>query len=133
MIDIESQVFTALATALRAAFPGISVTGEYQRIPAAFPHVCIEESDNFISTEQLDSADTEKFISVLYTVNVYSNAEAGRKSECRAIAKVVDDTMYKLNFIRSAQTPVPNMQEATIYRLTSLYRAKTDGTKIYRR
>ena len=29
MIDAENQIFTLLATELRAAFPGLYVTGEY--------------------------------------------------------------------------------------------------------
>lgn len=133
MKDIEPQVFTAIATALRAAFPGIYVTGEYEREPATFPHVCIEEFDNYVSTAQLDSATSEKFSALAYTVNIYSNKKAGKKSECRAIAAVVSDAMFKLNFIRTMQTPAPNMYEATIYRLTAQFRASTDGEKVYRR
>ncbi len=133
MIDIESQVFTAVATALRAEFPGIDVSSTYERVPASFPHVTITESDNYLPTATLDSSHTEKFAALMYEVNVYSNKTSGRKSEARAIAKVVDDVMYSLNFVRTSQTPAPNLYEANVYRIVARYNATTDGTNIFRR
>ena len=33
MIDVESQIYTPIAEALRAQFPGILVSGEYVNAP----------------------------------------------------------------------------------------------------
>lgn len=41
MIDVENQIYTPIAQALREAFPGINVSGEYVRTPSSFPHVSI--------------------------------------------------------------------------------------------
>mgnify|MGYP001192941776 CR=1 FL=1 len=46
MIDVESLIFSQVAEALRVAFPGIFVSGEYVDTPAKFPAVTIVESDN---------------------------------------------------------------------------------------
>lgn len=56
-----------------------------------------------------------------------------KKTECRSIMKVVDDMMYQRNFRRISLSPIPNMENATIYRLVARYVAITDGTTMYRR
>lgn len=68
----------------------------------------------------------------MYEINVYSNKVGTKKSEAKAIMQLIDGMMYERNFTRIALTPVPNLEDATIYRLTARYRAETDGTNIYR-
>lgn len=132
MIDIEKLVYTPIAEALRAKFDGISVSGEYVNEPAKFPYVSIVEQDNYMSTKRLDSSESEKFATLMYEVNVYSDKAGSKKSTCREIMNMVDDMLYKRNFIRLSLSPVPNMENGTIYRLVARYRAETDGTNIYR-
>lgn len=132
MIDIESQVFTPIAQEVRAQFPGSFVTGEYVKAPTKFPHVSIVEADNYMTIGHLDTSDAEKYSTVMYEVNVYSNKTSGKKSECRQIMAVIDYMMYARNFTRLSLTPVPNLEDATIYRITARYRAETDGTRLFR-
>ena len=70
---------------------------------------------------------------VMFEVNVYSNKAEGRKSECKSIMAAIDEVLFKMNFKRMALTPVPNMEDATIYRLVARYRVATDGKHFYRR
>lgn len=132
MIDIEKLIYTPIAEALRAKFEGISVSGEYVNEPAKFPYVSIVEQDNYMSTKRLDSSESEKFATLMYEVNVYSDKAGSKKSTCREIMNMVDDMLYKRNFIRLSLSPVPNMENGTIYRLVARYRAETDGASIYR-
>ncbi len=46
MIDIEAKIYTPIATALRTAHSGVSVSGEYVKAPSEFPLVSIVEADN---------------------------------------------------------------------------------------
>lgn len=131
MIDIESLVFTPIAQAVREQF-NANVTGEYVKAPSKFPHASIVESDNYVALANRDSSAAEKYATVMYEVNVYSNKTSGKKSECRAILGLIDSMMYELNFTRIAMTPVPNLEDATIYRVTARYRAVTDGENIFR-
>ena len=133
MIDVENQIYTPIAQALREAFPGINVSGEYVRTPSSFPHVSIVEQDNYPTTEHLSTSDTEQFVSLMYEINIYSNKSSGKKAQCRSIMKVIDDLMYAKNFRRTSLSPVPNLENATIYRLVARYKAETDGTTLYRR
>ena len=133
MIDVESKVYTPIAVGLRNAFSGIFVSGEYVKAPSSFPHASIVETDNYTSTDRMDTSDTERFATIMYEVNVYSNKAVGKKTECKEIMAFIDDLMYKMNFKRLSLAPVPNMDDATIYRMTARYRAETDGTTLYRR
>ena len=132
MIDIERLVYNPIAKAVRDQFPGAFVTGEYVRSPAQFPHISIVESDNYVSRTDLDSSDTERIATIMYEVNVYSDKTGTKKSECRSIIDFIDQMMYAFNFTRTVMTPVPNMNNASIYRITARYSAKTDGTTLYR-
>ena len=133
MIDIEAKVYTPIAAALRTAFPGITVQGNYTKSPSGFPFVSIVEEDNYTTLTHLDSGDTEKYATLLYEVNVYSNKTQGRKSECKAILSLIDSMMYAMNFTRIVLSPIPNLDNATIFRMTARYRAESDGTTIFRR
>lgn len=133
MIDIESEVFTKIATELRSQFTGINVYGEDVRSPSSFPCVSIVEADNYTLRRTQDSGSNENHANVMYEVNVYSNKTSGKKTECKEIFAVIDEIMLGLGFTRSNKNPV-TMDEATIYRIVGRYVAivSTDQT-IYRR
>ena len=130
---IQEVLDTPIAEALRKRFKGISVSGEYVNAPPKFPYVSIVEQDNYMSANRLDSSDREKFSTLMYEVNVYSDKAGSKKSACREIMGVIDEMLYKRNFTRISLSPVPNMENGTIYRLVARYRAETDGGTIYRR
>ena len=131
MIDCENEVYTRIARVLRDKFPGINIAGEYVNAPSSFPHVSITQSDNSVVSEQMTGS--AEMAQVMFEINIYSNKADGRKTECKAIAKVIDDVMFRMNFKRMALTPIPNMEDATIYRIVALYRVMTDGKYFYRR
>lgn len=83
MIDVESQIYTPIVEALRAQFPGILVSGEYVNAPTRFPYVSLVEQDNYTTEAHIDSGDTERFSTLMYEVNVYSDKAGGKKSVCR--------------------------------------------------
>ena len=131
MIDCENEVYTRIARVLRDKFPGINIAGEYVNAPSNFPHVSITQSDNSVVSEQMTGS--AEMAQVMFEINIYSNKADGRKTECKSIAKVIDDVMFKMNFKRMALTPIPNMEDATIYRIVARYRVMTDGKYFYRR
>ena len=117
MIDCENEVYTRIARVLRDKFPGINIAGEYVNAPSSFPHVSITQSDNSVVSEQMTGS--AEMAQVMFEINIYSNKADGRKTECKSIAKVIDDVMFKMNFKRMALTPIPNMEDATIYRIVA--------------
>ncbi len=134
MIDCEREVFDAVAKAVRNAFPSAFVSGEYIRTPPKFPFVSIIEMSNIAYDRTQTSGNLENHASVMYEVNVYSNKQSGKKSECKAIAALIDNELATLGFSRGMLQPIPNMDDATIYRMTGRYMAVISKEKtLYRR
>ena len=134
MIDIENELYTQIATALRAEFTPISVFGEMVKAPAVFPAVMIEEKDNSIYQKTQDSGNIENHTVLMYEVNIYSNKQSGKKTECKNIFKVIDEIFASNGFTRTLKEPIPNMEDATIFRMVGRYTAIVSGDKrIFRR
>lgn len=133
MIDIENEVYTRIAEMLRVKFFNINMASEYVKSPSRFPHVSVTQSDSYPITEREDSSIKENMVQVMFEVNVYSNKAKGKKTECKKIASAISDLLTSMNFRRLSMTPVPNMENATIYRITARYRVATDGKFFYRR
>lgn len=134
MIDIENAVFHTVATKVREQYPNIYMAGDYVKSPPSFPAVSLIEMDNATRADTIDSGSNENHANVMYEVNVYSNKTTGKKSECKTIIALIDKEMLALGFTRSTLTPVPNMNDSTIYRMVGRYRATISSDfKIYRR
>ena len=134
MIDIENDVFNTVATRVREKYPNIYMTGEYVKSPSSFPAASLVEMDNSVLEGTIDSGSNENHANVMYEANVYSNKATGKKSECKAIIALIDQEMLALGFVRFSLTPVPNMNDSTIYRMVGRYRAiVSSDLKIYRR
>lgn len=132
MIDIEPDVFAAVAVPLREKYGKdtkgqwkIWVSGESTDVPARFPAVTIEEKDNYVynraSTTQIENA-----VKVMYEVNVYTNRVGYRKPDAQEIMSFIDEILLNLKFTRKAMPPIDNLSDATIYRLVGRYEAIVD-------
>lgn len=134
MIDIENQIFGKISTALRAEFNPIFVSGELVKAPATFPAVYIEEKANSAYQRTQDSGSLENHVSLMYEINVYSNKQVGKKSECKAMFAVIDNEFQKMGFTRIMKEPVANLEDGTIYRMIGRYTAVVAvGGIIFRR
>lgn len=134
MIDIENEIFNELARQVREKFPSIYMTGEYVKSPPTFPCVSIVEVDNSTFRATRTSESKENHVAVMYEVNVYSNKTKGKKAECKEIIAFIDEILTRLNFTRIMLEPIPNQDDATIYRMLGRYRAIVSKNKtIYRR
>ena len=131
MIDIENMLFTAVKNDL----PNTVKTGTmYSSVQSEFPYVSLIVMDNSVYERFIDSAKVENAVEIMVEVNVYSNKASGKKEECKKLMKTIDDTLSALNLVRSFCQPTPNLEDATIYRITARYRAIVDkNLMIYRR
>lgn len=134
MINVENEVYDNVHDSVKAKFPNVNMTGEYVKSPSSFPHLSLIEMDNSVYTSTQTSDEYENHVEVMYEVNVYSNKTKGKKSECKEIMSLVDSTMLFLGFTRTMLQPIPNMDDATIYRMSARYKAVISKDKhIYRR
>ena len=134
MINVENEIFDIVSNAIESEYPDAYVVSEYVNAPARFPCISIVEIDNSAYDRTQSSGSLENHADVTYEVNIYSNKTSGKKSECKAIASLIDNEFATLGFSRSMLQPIPNIDDATIYRMLGRYRAVVSKEKhIFRR
>ena len=134
MINVENEIFNIIAQAVRNAYPKAYVIGEYVKSPSKFPCISIVEIDNTVYDRTQTSGGLENHADVSYEVNIYSNKISGKKSECKDIASLVDNQFATLGFSRTMLQPIPNIDDATIYRMVGRYRGVVSkDKKVFRR
>lgn len=125
MIDIENDIYDYVAKRIRAAHTGIFIAGEYVETPAKFPAVTLVEADNRILT-RMRTDNIENAVQSMFEVNIYSNKASGKKSEAKAIANTADAIFAEIGYTRTFREQVPNLNNATIYRIVCRYEAVID-------
>lgn len=122
MIDIENIVINKVIEELTNNFENITVSSEETKVPASFPAVLILEKSN---TVYLDSRDENKenHANIMFQADIYDNDVANKKSNCKAIAALLDTVMQSMGFTRIMCEPIANLEDATIYRITARYTA----------
>ena len=126
MIDYMNEIFDTLATTVRSAHSGVTVTGEYTRQPSKFPTVTLDETENVTVGALEDSSNAEKYSGLTYRLQVFSNKQNGKKAEARAIFATADAQMLRLGFRRITYPTTPEIYESTIYSITATYEAVVD-------
>lgn len=138
MIDIENDIFAAVAIPLREKYGKdakgqykIWVSGESADVPARFPAVTIEEKDNYVYT-RASTTKIENAANVMYEVNVYTNRVGYKKQDAQEIMSFIDEILSGLMLTRTMMQPIGNLSDATIYRMMARYKATVDtGFMIY--
>jgi hypothetical protein len=124
---VENEIFTAIKTAVEGKCPNAYVVGEYQRSVPKFPCVSFMEVNQVPAANRETAANIETMVFVQYEINVYTNDAIGKKSNANEMAGIVDGVMqgnYKLR--RVLKQPIPNLEDATIYRLVMRYEGYID-------
>ena len=131
MIDVEADVFSYVATALRSEYisPPIYVASVKKRTPSTFPAVQIVETSNVISTDTSDSARLENHADLMYEVHVYSNLSSGAKKQAKEIMSFVDERFKELGFVRQLCEPIDN-GDSSIYRYVARFIGRASVDKV---
>lgn len=134
MIDIYDRVFGTVYRAAKGANGNVTVQDAYIGEPPSFPLVTVQETDNSTASHIIGNRTTENAARVTYQIEVYSNANDTRRSECRAIMAAISDALIASNFDRELLYATPNYADATVYRLTARFRTIADtNNNTYRR
>lgn len=134
MIDIENIIYTELVDVLKKAYPDVFVTSEIIQSPPKFPCVFINEIGNITDINTGTTSEIENHSIITYEIQVFSDKDKGKKTECKKILQVLDDKMGKLGFNRFMYSSIPNVLDNSIYRVLARYRAEVGKNfTIYRR
>lgn len=132
MIDKENEVYSRVNEIVMNAYPDASMDSSYQAVPSGFPHITLEQTNSYTPIRLDVNTAKEKYTTITVTVNVYSNKTSGKKQECKNIMGLIDDAMRSMNFRRLVMTPVPNLNDSSIYRMTAEYEVTASDTYFYR-
>lgn len=134
MNDFLNEIFTAVATNVRANHEGTKVMGEYTRSPSEFPCVTLDETENVTIDELVDNSMEEKFSGLKYRLQVFSNKRSGKKAQARAIFATADGVLRGMGFRRVTYTTTPEIYNSTIYSITATYESTVSSQGfMYRR
>ena len=132
MIDKSNEIVTLGTRKLRETYPNITVIGEYVDTPSKFPCVTLDETSNI--PVHLDSATVNKYASVQYRVQVFSNKESGKRAECRAIYNTIDELLQSIGLVCTSYVTTPTVYNSSIYQITAIYSGTIDRNGyVYRR
>ena len=133
MIQIDDEILTELSDAVRAIFPDIFITSTLVPAPSSFPCLSFVEQNNATLRRTQTQDVRENHATIMYQIDVFSNKKSGKRGECKKIFEVADIAMQDLGFTRLFLNPVPNLEDASIYRMTGRYQAVVGKDKmIYR-
>ena len=122
MIDKETEIFEAVATALRAKYKGIYVIGaEMSSAPPKFPAVSFVQTNNAVKAQFATFGSLENVVGEDYKAEVFSNLEKGKEAQTKEITGTISDAMSGLGYERTFCEIVPNT-DSTINRRMSRYR-----------
>lgn len=122
MVDIENKIFNAIYDAVVTQYSSADIATHYVNEPASFPHVQVYEESNTSPRYGMNLNGDECFSNLVYHVEIFDNMLDGEgKVNCKAILALIDPVMRKLGFRRTYCAPVPNYQDATIYRMVIRY------------
>ena len=121
MIDKESEVFKAVAAALRAKYETIYVVGtELASTPPRFPAVSIVQKNSAVRAEHSTFESLENVVREDYKAEVFSNLKKSKEAQTKAITKDISDVMGSLGYERTFCEPIAN-GDPTIARRVSRY------------
>ena len=120
MTSIENKIIDAVTRAVKAAYPKADVESTYVAKPSAFPHVTIWEEDNTNPMQYQGTAQSKRYASLQYIVNIYCNDKT-KKATAKHIADIIDGVMTDLGLLRTLRRPTPNA-DRTIFRMSMRYR-----------
>ena len=122
MIDKETEIFQAVAAALREEYKGIYVIGaEMSSAPPKFPAVSFVQTNNAVRGAYSTFDSLENVVSEDYKAEVFSNLEKGKEAQTKEITSVISDVMSSFGYERTFCEVVPNA-DSTINRRMSRYR-----------
>ncbi len=132
MIDIENEIYTAIATDLRTNINGITVSGEYDSESDNLPFATIVERINTVHLKTQDSGSVENHADLMYEANVFTSGD-GKKTLAKLIMNRIDTIMASKGFTRNFNEPTPNFKDKDIHKRTARWKAVvgTDKT-VYR-
>lgn len=122
MVDIQTEVFNAVYTAVIAEVPETDLADHYVNQPAAFPHIQLWDESNTTNYAGMNLSGVECFSNIVYHFEFFDNGPNGEgKVMVEKLLAIVDPVMRLMGFRRTYSAPVPNFDDASVFRKVARY------------
>jgi hypothetical protein len=123
------RIFNEVLTGIRTKITPVTISREYTKMPAAFPHVTMREIDNTVYRPSQDFQTVENDINWACQIDVYSNINSGAESQCEGILDDIDDYMAGIGMTRFAYEWMDSGEGVKIKRLVARYSGTVSSNK----
>lgn len=121
MVDHESEIFTRVATVVRAAISGITCLPETPSDLTTFPCLVLQQMDLSEFNAGRNLTVGMNFAESMFQADVYSNLQSGRKAQCKQILTSVTNEMIAAGYTLISMIPeTPPAREGSL-RYTARY------------
>lgn len=124
MIDYENEIFNILAPELRRQFNCFVHGSKSTSTPPTFPAVSIIKLDDPILTRYSTFNSNENVTEETYEIEIVSNLTKGKEKQTKEIAKVINEILVLIGFIRVFNQPIPST-DSTLARRIVRYKKTT--------
>lgn len=122
MQEVITDIFDSVYNAVTAEFPNADLATGYVNQPSSFPHVQMWEESNTTPRLGMNLGGDECFSNVVVHFEYFDNALNGMSMEnVKKIAQIVDPIMRRFGYRRTYYAPVPNFDDASVYREIARY------------
>lgn len=125
MIDVgqmRKEVFNAIYDAVVGEFPNADFATHYVNQPANFPHVQVWDESNTVGYNGMNLSGDECFSNVVLHLEIFDNMLDGEGADnVERILFLIDPVLRMQGFRRTYCAPVPNFDDASVYRMVVRY------------
>ena len=122
MVDVMPDVFNAIYNAVTTVYPNADLASHYVNQPSAFPHVQVWDESNTTPREGMNLTGDECFSNIVIHIETFDNMLDGEGVETvDSILALIDPVMRLMGFRRTYNAPVPNFNDASVYRKVTRY------------
>lgn len=122
MIDIEAKIFNDIYNAVTAQYPSADFATHYVNQPSSFPHIQVWDESNTVNRNGMNLSGDECFSNIVFHLELFDNMLDGEgKENVDSILAIIDPVMRMNGFRRTYNAPVPNFDDASVYRRVVRY------------
>ena len=130
MIDAETEIYDAVVEYVEDHYPElagkINWFNDYVQTAEVFPAVTLVERENRTHQQAQTNENVEEMAVLDYEANIYTNTMENRKQDARLIALAIDEAFQHLKFRRRMLSQIPNIGEASIFRMQGRWSVRID-------
>lgn len=125
MKDVIADIFDDVYNAVTGLYPDADLSTHYVNQPPCFPHLQLWEESNTAGRNDMNLNNDECFNNSVIHLEGFDNLLDGEGIDrVKSMFNAIDPILRRKGYRRTYYAPVPNFQDATVYREIARYSGK---------